>query len=108
PAFVENLFELFLRLKVHAQRDVQSPLPGLRRVAVGVNQEERRRGRPAGVTGSAPEAAATTRRAVEELVTVCAHGVLCDAGNEDRGAAVAQAVAVQLVAGGRAIGAAAP
>src|SRR5262249_31064679 len=41
PSFVENLFELFLRLQVHPERRIQSSLPGLRWVTISVDEEQR-------------------------------------------------------------------
>src|ERR1041385_4032104 len=45
PAFVEDLFELFLRLEVHAQRVVQTSGAWLRRRSIGIDEEQLRRRR---------------------------------------------------------------
>src|SRR5215468_3674299 len=96
PAFIEDLFELFFRIEVHAQRHVEPPLSRLRRLAIGVHQEE-----PGGAssaralastTATASEAATS---AIDQLVTVRAYVVFGYSGNERRLPAIAQTITLQ-------------
>src|SRR5262244_1860939 len=98
PAFIEYLFELFFRVEVHAQRYVEPSLSRLRRLAIGVHQEERRTSSAArALAATTPPAAEAAARAIDQLVTVRAHVVLGDAGDERRGPAIAQTVTLQRV-----------
>src|SRR5882724_448521 len=76
PAFVEDLFELFPWVEIHPQRSVQTALPRLWRIAISVNDKERRnRWHPTRGTLTAAPAAAAASTAIEEFVTICAHFV---------------------------------
>ena len=45
PAFVEDLFELFSGIQIHAQADIKTSLPRLRRITIRINKEKRWRRR---------------------------------------------------------------
>src|SRR5262245_28244210 len=96
PALVKDLFELFFRIEIHAQRHVEPPLALLWRLTIGVNQEERGAGAAAGAraatTAPAAESAAS---AIDQLMAVRAHVIIGDSGHELRGATIAQTIALQ-------------
>jgi hypothetical protein len=101
PALVEDLAELLLRLEVHPKRDTEAPLSCLRRLAIGVD-EEQRDVRRLSFPASAPASAETAARPVQELAAVGADGKRRDAGDEGRRAPIAEAIAVQRGSAARA------
>jgi hypothetical protein len=96
PTLVEDLFELFFRIEVHAQRHAEPPLALLRRLTIGVHQEKRGAGCGAGArAATTPPAAESAAGAIDQLVAVRAHVIIGDSGHELRGATVAQTIALQ-------------
>ena len=95
PAFEEDLLVLLARLEIHAQRDVEPPGIRLRRIAIGVDDEQGRPGGRAAATTAATSAAATTAGAVQHLVPVGAHRIRLRAGDERRRPARAQLIPMQ-------------
>ena len=88
PAFVEDLFELGLRIEIHPETEIQFPLTGLRRIFVCVNQIERRHRRLATKTA----ASATACGAINQLVAIGANGICRDTVDESRCFAVTKPV----------------
>src|SRR5690606_30721065 len=84
------------RLEVHPQVDVQPSLAGLRRVAIGVNEEQVDAASSATAATAAP--AASAAGPVQQLAAVRAHGILRHARHELLRAAIAQPIAVQHTA----------
>src|SRR6185503_13365025 len=85
PALVQDLFELFLRLEIHPQRYVQTSLSGSWRSAISVNQKQRRGRRSTSWgCGTAIGTSASSRCAIDELMTIRTNLVAKDAGNESR------------------------
>src|ERR1041385_7957117 len=99
PAFVEDLFELFLWFEIHAQRVVQTSGAGLRRRSIGIDEEQlrRRRIRTTAATWTTPLTAPPTSRAINELATICADLVSNDVAHECRCPTIAQAITLQLI-----------
>ena len=64
PAFIEDLFELFLGIEIHPQAEGQPTLTRRWRIAIGINDEKRRSGRRATGAWSSTTAAAATGRAI--------------------------------------------
>jgi hypothetical protein len=92
----DTLLVLLAALEVHPQTDGEASRPGLRRRTVGIDDVER----GPGVTAASAAAASTTAsaaRSIEQLRLVGADDVVGDAGEELRGAPLAQAIAVQRV-----------
>ena len=92
PALVEDLLELLLRIEIHAQCRVHASLSRRGRIAIGVDEEQPWTGRAARGAAAAATPAATAG-AIEQLASVGADGVLGRAGDEGRGATIAQAIA---------------
>src|ERR1051325_8927395 len=72
PAFVEDLFELFLRLEIHAQRVVQTSGAGLRRRSIGIDEEQlrRRRIRTKATAWSTTLTTSTASRTINKLAMI--------------------------------------
>src|SRR5215831_9266608 len=73
PTLIEDLFELFLRLEVHAQPDVEAALSRLRRISISVNDKERRHRRWSSLSRTTRSKATTTCRAINQLAAVGAY-----------------------------------
>ena len=58
PPLIEDLAELLFRLQVHSERHVQASLPGLRRIAIGIDKEQSGRDLFAAAARAASAAAA--------------------------------------------------
>ena len=90
PAFVEDLFELLFRFKIHAQRNVQTTRTGLRRIAISINEEQLRRGRLTEATAwTTTLTTATTRGAINQPAFVGADLVSRDVADKRRRTAIA-------------------
>src|SRR6185369_3882344 len=99
PAFVEDLFELFSRLEIHAQRIVQTSGAGLRRRSISVDKEQlRRRSVCAAAEWTTTLAAATSGSAVNELATIGADLIRGDIADESVCASIAETITPQLAA----------
>src|SRR6266480_4622859 len=92
PAFVEDLFEFFFRIEVHAKVYVDSAGTRRWRRSIGVNDKKRGGGRPA---TESPTTAATGR-AIDDLPAISADFKGRDALNERRHPPIAQAIPDQL------------
>src|ERR1051326_187642 len=96
PTFIKNLFEFFLWIQIHAQREIQAALARLRWSSIRIDDEERRRRRPA--TESRGTTAASGPSAIYELVAVCADVVIGNAVDEYIGATITEPVTNQFAA----------
>ena len=98
PHLIEDLFELFLGIEVHAQRVIHPSSIGLRRISIRIDDEQRRirwsTSECAGTSSASPYAAA----AVNQLVAVGADIERGDSAYESGCASIAQAIANQFVA----------
>ncbi len=109
PAFVEDLLELFLGLQIHAQ--VRRSAGPLRLAEPARSASTRNSDGPAG-RAAPPRAASAApppppRRAIHQLVAIGADIVGRNAGDERRGSAIAQTIALQRAAAACAAAAAA-
>src|SRR5215813_12534137 len=104
PAFIEDLFELFFGIEVHAQRKVDASGSGLRRVAIGINHEQRRNWWPPAECGAA-STTASTAGAEYQLAAVSADVVISDALDKGGRAPIAETVTNQLAAAATALAA---
>ena len=90
PTLVEDLFEFFFRIEIHAQSEIQTPLAGLRRRSIRIDDEERRSGRPPSESGWT---AATARGcAIDQFAPVSTDVVIRNAVNESVRAAIAKTI----------------
>src|SRR5947209_14438104 len=71
PTFVEDLFEFFFGIEVHAESEIDASRAGLRRIAIRVDDEQRRSWWPSRAGASAATAAASgSGRAIDQLAAV--------------------------------------
>src|ERR1044072_6081645 len=102
PAFVEDLFELFLRLEIHAQREVQTSRARLWRCAIGIDEEQLRRRSIAGTaTWTTALTTTTGRRTIDQLATIGADFISSNIARERRRTAIAETITPQFIAGAR-------
>src|SRR5262245_12753890 len=81
PAFVEDLFELRFRLKVHAQSIVQSTLSRLG-CAIGIDEKQLWRGSVCRTTASASKSTSTAGCAIYNLSMIRTHFITSDTADE--------------------------
>src|SRR5438093_11287952 len=90
PHLIEDLFELFLGIEIHAQRVIHPSGVRLRRVSIGIDDEQRR------IRWSTSEGAGTSRAtasataAVNQLVAIGANVERGDSAYESGRAPIAQ------------------
>src|SRR5712692_6090071 len=97
PTFIEDLLELFFRIEIHAEVNVETAGTRLWRRSICIDDKKRRSRGPA-TKGRRTAAASTAGRAIDEFVTVRAHFIGGNPGNKRRRAAIAKAIANQLAA----------
>src|ERR1041385_8940966 len=98
PAFVEDLFELFLRLEIHAQRVVQTSGAGLRRRSIRIDEVQLRRWRiRAKADRSTTLTTATTSRAINDLAMIRADLVSHNVVDERHRTTIAKTIPLQLI-----------
>src|SRR5437764_9855143 len=74
PTFVEDLFEFFFGIEVHAQSEIDASRAGLWRIAIRVDDEQRRSWWPSRTGASASTAASyATGGAIDQFTAVGAH-----------------------------------
>src|SRR6185312_518545 len=94
PAFVEDLFELFLRLEIHAQSEVQTTCAWLWSCAIGIDEEQLWRRSIAGsATWTTTLTTAPSRGAIDQLATIGADFVRSNVTGECCRTAVAKTIA---------------
>src|SRR5947209_3387218 len=76
PRFVEDLLELLLEIDIGAEGGVQATCTWLRRLTIGVDDEQGRTTRPVCAAPAAAPASTTTAPAVRELMPVEADAVV--------------------------------
>src|SRR5882724_5104929 len=94
PTFIKDLFEFLFRIKIHPQVYVEPALGGLRWHSIGINDEKRRRRRPA--TRWSVRAAAQGC-AIDQLMTIGADIIGSNTTNERRSFTIAESIANQIV-----------
>src|SRR6266571_2525219 len=98
PTFVEDLFEFFFRIEIHAQSEIQTPLARLRRSSIRIDDEKRRSGRPPSESGWTTTASTARGRAIDQLAAVSTDVVIRNAVDKGSRAAIAQTITNQLAA----------
>src|SRR6266568_6542825 len=98
PTFVEDLFEFFFRIEIHAQSEIQTPLARLRRSSIRIDDEQRRSGRPPSESGWTTATSTARGRAIDQLAAVSTDIVIRNAVDEGVRAAIAQTITNQLAA----------
>src|SRR5438552_4001006 len=98
PTLVEDLFEFFFRIEIHAQSEIQTPLARLRRSSIRIDDEKRRSGRPPSESGWTTTASTARGRAIDQLAAVSTDVVIRNAVDKGSRAAIAQTITNQLAA----------
>src|SRR5262249_19576764 len=101
PSLVEDLFELLPWLQVHPQRDIHSSLTSGRRIAICIYKEKSRHRRPGSRRRRTATASKSSRRAVQQLVSVGTHLVVRNRVRKHCRAPIAQSISEQSAAGRR-------
>src|SRR6185369_5779775 len=99
PAFIEDLFELFFRVEIHAQRNVQTTGASLRRSAIGIDEEQLRRWRCSKTSTTRTTLPTANCSAIDELATIGTDLVTRHVGRKRSDATIAEAVTHQFVPG---------
>src|SRR5947199_8945423 len=97
PHLIEDLFELFLGIEIHAQRVTHPSGVGLRRISIGIDDEQRRIRWSTSECARTSGATASATAAVNQLVTVGADVERGDSAYESGCPPFAQAIASQFV-----------
>src|SRR5438067_11748685 len=98
PTFVEDLFEFFFGIEVHAESEIDAAAARLWRRAICVNDKERRV-RSATTKASATTASAAARGPINKLASVGADFESSHAVNESCRASIAKPITNQFISG---------
>ena len=98
PTLVEDLFEFFFRIEIHAQSEIQTPLARLRRSSIRIDDEQRRSGRPPCESGWTTTTSTARGRAIDQLAAISTDVIIRNAVDEGVRAAIAQTITNQLAA----------
>src|SRR2546425_457685 len=98
PTLVEDLFEFFFRVEIHAQCEIQTPLARLRGSAIRIDNEKRWSRRPPSESGWTTTASTARGRTIDQLAAVSTDIVVRNAIDKGARAAIAQTITNQLTA----------
>ena len=98
PTLVEDLFEFFFRVEIHAQREIQTPLARLWRSSIRIDNEKRWSRRPPSESGWTTTASTARGRTIDQLAAVSTDIVVRNAIDKGARAAIAQTITNQLAA----------
>ena len=98
PTFVEDLFEFFFGIEIHAQRKVNAPATRLWRSPICVNDKERRV-RSATTKASTTTATTAASGAIDQLASISADFESSHAVNERCRASIAKPITNQFISG---------
>ena len=101
PTFVEDLFEFFFGIEVHAQSEIDASAAGLGRIAISVDDEQRRSWWSSRTGATATTSAATASGgAIDQFAAVGTDFEGSHAVDEACRAPVAQSIPNQIIRGG--------
>src|SRR3989442_15101736 len=92
PTLVEDLFEFFFRIEIHAESEIQTPLARLRRSSIRIDDEKRWNGRPPSKGGWTTTASSARGCAIDQLAAISTDIVIRNAVDEGVRAAIAQTI----------------
>src|SRR5207244_702833 len=109
PTFVEDLFEFFFGIEVHAQGEVHAPGSGLRRISIRVDDEQRRSWWPSRAgAGATTAAASASGGAIDQFAAIGAHFKRGNTIDKSCRAPIAQSITNQFISRAATTSAAAP